>query len=185
MSDRQLSYIKDLIDKKDWTGREDAKWRLLKTLNNAADPEEPDLSHAQASQIIDWINSHLPWAEAKAPTALPNVPKGRYAIDRPEGCPSSIAPNQNVLFLIVDRPTEGKWAGYTFVNWAASDNRTPIRDKDARRLLLAAIEEADPITAMRRYGQTIGHCGACGKALTDEASILQGIGPDCRKQRGL
>ena len=35
--------------------------------------------------------------------------------------------------------------------------------------------------AASRYGQMLGHCCRCGKALTDERSRWYGIGPECEK----
>lgn len=99
---------------------------------------------------------------------FPDVPAGRYALDTPNG----------VRFYVVDRPTKGKWSGYTFVNVLASDQRWPVRDKRERMRILSEIE-ADPRAASIRYGHEIGRCGICNRTLTDEQSRAAGIGPVC------
>jgi hypothetical protein len=39
----------------------------------------------------------------------------------------------------------------------------------------------DPEASMARYGIEFGHCGRCGRSLTDEESRTRGIGPECWK----
>lgn len=102
-------------------------------------------------------------------TSLPDVPEGRYAVDGEDG---------SLKFYTVDRPTEGKWAGYTFVSVWASDEKFPIRGLEAKRTILTKIA-VDPPAAMKRFGTEIGKCGRCGRTLTDELSRQRGIGPDC------
>ena len=40
---------------------------------------------------------------------------------------------------------------------------------------------SDPRGSAARYGQELGHCCRCGKALTDERSRYYGIGPECER----
>lgn len=133
----------------------------------------------------DWIVYHLP-GECPAPAAaappaaaprapLPDVPAGRYAIYDASG---------SLMFYEVDRPTEGRWAGFTFVSRFASDNRLKIRDRDERATILEAIA-ADPVAALVRYGRHSEVCGACGRGLTVELSRKAGIGPTCAAARGI
>jgi hypothetical protein len=98
-----------------------------------------------------------------------NVPAGRYAVDGNEG---------QTVFVVVDRPTEGRWAGRIFVKVQASDelHRTSRGTADA---LLGKIAAAGPEAACIRYGREIGVCGRCGRTLTDETSRANGIGPVC------
>lgn len=129
-----------------------------------------------------WVTFHLDGScpdrvETSAqPTAtdLPEVPAGHYAVDGEDG---------TLKFYRVDRPTEGRWAGYTFVKVQASDDLYPVKG-GAATAILAKIAEA-PVEAMTRYGQEIGSCGRCNRTLTDETSRAFGIGPDCRKIMGL
>ncbi len=100
---------------------------------------------------------------------LPDVPAGRYAVE-----------HEGVLkFYRVDKPTEGRWAGFTFLKVQASDELHPIKNFDYKRTILTEIA-IDPKAASERYGQELGHCGICGRTLTDEESRAIGIGPVCR-----
>lgn len=98
------------------------------------------------------------------------VPAGRYAV--------VLNAETHYRFFKVDTPTEGRWAGYTFVDEQASDEHWPVRG--ARKgEVLDAIRAAGPLEAMKAYGREIGECGHCGRTLTDPASIAAGIGPVC------
>lgn len=103
---------------------------------------------------------------------LPEVPAGRYAVEV-----------DGVLkFYRVDRPTEGRWAGYTFVKVQASDDLHPVRGNAAKGILDRIAK--DPREASLRYGREIGSCGVCGRTLTDEDSRAAGIGPICASKTG-
>lgn len=101
------------------------------------------------------------------------VPAGRYAIEV----------DGTLKFYVVDRPTEGKWKGYTFVKVQASDDTFPVRNREARTAILAQISD-DVEGAMLRYGREIGRCGHCGRTLTNEESRARGIGPVCAGKMG-
>ncbi len=132
-----------------------------------------------------WIVYHRP-GECPAPAApappapaprpaTPDVDAGRYAI---------YDTTSTLMFYEVDRPTEGRWAGFTFVSRLSGDNHIPIRDRDERHTILTAIA-ADPVGALVRYGRHSEVCGACGRGLTVELSRLAGIGPSCAAARGI
>jgi len=135
---------------------------------------------SKASEVIDRLlaKPHAP----KAPTGngsamMPEVPAGRYATDSRTG-------NNDSDFWRVDRPTDGRWAGYTFVSRVIGGHEdTRVRGAEAREAL-DAIVAAGPQEAMLRYGREIGECGRCGRHLTDETSRAYGLGPDCRKAMG-
>lgn len=103
-----------------------------------------------------------------------NVPAGRYAVDGNEG---------HTVFVKVDVPTEGRWAGRIFVKVQAGDDlhRT---SRDVADALLGKIAKAGVQEAMLRYGREIGSCGHCGRTLTNEESRASGIGPICRGKMG-
>jgi hypothetical protein len=109
-----------------------------------------------------------PWT-----SAIDALTPGRYAIQW-DGV---------VKFYKVDKPTEGRWAGYTFVSVQASDDLYPVRNKTQRQEILSLIAR-DPKAAMLLYGQEIGSCGHCGRTLTDETSRAFGVGPVCREKLG-
>ena len=133
-----------------------------------------------------WAVAHIgacPETPAPAPErparparpSLPDVAAGRYAIADPTG-------RQDLRFYRVDRPTEGRWAGFTFVKAVIGGQPDyPVRDRAAVADILAAIA-ADP-EAGPRFGRELGKCYACGRHLTDEVSRAAGIGPDCAGRR--
>lgn len=43
---------------------------------------------------------------------------------------------------------------------------------------------ADPFEASKAYGRLTNTCGVCGKALEDETSVANGIGPICAGKFG-
>lgn len=116
----------------------------------------------------------------------------RTAIERLQAMPSKPAPKGLVVeagryaveidgelrFYQVDKPTEGRWVGYTFLKVQASDTLYPIRARATREAILCEIAK-DPKAAMLLYGQKIGRCGHCGRTLTNEDSRARGIGPVC------
>jgi hypothetical protein len=103
-----------------------------------------------------------------------SVPEGHYALLLADGW----------KFYRVSRPTIGKWAGRVFVDLQASDEYFPVRDKDFRNRILAAISDAGVQEAMLAYGQQIGRCGVCNRTLTHPESIRGGIGPVCAGRMG-
>lgn len=103
-----------------------------------------------------------------APT---DVPSGRYAV-KVDG---------DLNFYKVNKPTEGRWAGYVFVDQVVGDNYYGIKVRANREKILAAIA-VNPGERSRRYGREIGECGVCGRQLTDAASRAAGIGPVCAKK---
>lgn len=104
---------------------------------------------------------------------LPVVPAGRYAVED----------NGTLKFYKVDVPgKESKWHGRTFVKVQAGDNEYPVRGGAAQRVLM--LISKDPKAAMLRYGTELGHCGHCGRTLTNEESRAAGIGPICAGKMG-
>ncbi|QFP94663.1 hypothetical protein I5G59_gp43 [Mycobacterium phage LilMcDreamy] len=155
-----------------------------------ADERDPmdskPLTKAGASALIDVLSKlgKKASAPAAAPVADTNgwvsadvVPAGRYAVETEDGATNGLA------FYKVDRPTEGRWAGYTFVKLMVSDDeqRLPIKTQQA---VLRKIAAAGAAAASARYGQEIGTCGVCSRTLTNDDSRAYGIGPDCRKKLG-
>lgn len=113
---------------------------------------------------------------------LKAMPDGRYPLETPAGhyATESRTGNNDLDFWVVDRPTEGRWAGYTFVSRVIGGHEDQrVRGSEARQALEAIIA-AGPEQAARRYGQEIGRCGRCNRHLTDETSRTFGLGPECR-----
>lgn len=136
------------------------------------------IDHLSVSDASAWIKRlkelprHPPQPVATRSTmSFPDVPAGRYAVE-----------DEGVLkFYRVDRPTEGRWAGWTFLSVQASDELHPIKASMRKKAILAEIKK-DVLGASARYGREIGACGVCGTTLTNEESRRIGIGPICRRK---
>ncbi|AYB70586.1 hypothetical protein SEA_SERENDIPITOUS_45 [Mycobacterium phage Serendipitous] len=141
------------------------------------------LTKAGASTMIDWLKTlpretNVRVDERRYETAAStDVPAGRYAVETEDGATNGLA------FYKVDRPTEGRWAGYVFVKLMVSDDEQRLSQK-ASQAVLQKIAAAGPAEASARYGHEIGECGVCGRTLTNDESRAYGIGPDCRKKLG-
>jgi hypothetical protein len=111
---------------------------------------------------------------AAPPATQADVAAGHYAIE-------STGAN-DLAFYRVDRPTDGQYAGRTFVKLIVGGH--PDRNVPRSHVagILARIAE-DPDAAARRYGTELGQCSSCNRHLTDEESRRLGIGPECRKAR--
>lgn len=105
------------------------------------------------------------------------VPAGRYAVDTEDGAINEVA------FYKVDRPTEGRWAGYVFVRHIVGDYEERVSFANTKAIL-AKIAEVGAAEASARYGHEIGECGVCGRQLTNDESRERGIGPICADKMG-
>ena len=128
-------------------------------------------SRKTVSDRIEWLLDQPKLVAEKSPV---DVAAGRYAVTGLEG---------QTVFVKVDRPSTGRWAGRTFVKVQAGSDFLPTF-KETQRVLLERIVEDGPKEAMLRYGQEIGSCGHCGRTLTNEESRRVGIGPVCREKMG-
>lgn len=97
-----------------------------------------------------------------------------------------------IRFFKIDVVREGKWGGWVFIKEQASDDLFPVGKvtpadthyKGRYTDLLNAVV-SDEMASQQLYGQELGHCGVCGRTLTDELSRELGIGPVCREKVGL
>lgn len=119
-------------------------------------------------------------AQGKSEQDFPSVealPEGRYGIPTEDGALNKTA------FYKVDRPTEGKWAGYVFVKLCVSESlerlAVPVQKSVANKIVAYGVAKASAL-----YGQEYKHCGVCGIGLTNDTSREIGIGPECRKKMG-
>lgn len=188
-TEKQLNFARNLYRQLDQLGVADSH---LEVLAEAVTTAKND--RAFMSQIIDGLigtrdairrgeltelvdPDKAPKPQEPAPTATPDVPEGRYAYDN----------GTQTIFVQVDRPTEGRWAGYVFVKrlvGAPGDfAKYPVRNRDERADILRIISE-DPQAAAIAFGQLVGVCGVCGSPLTNEESREYGIGPVCRAKTG-
>jgi len=102
------------------------------------------------------------------------IPEGYYAVPREDG---------KLAFYEVDKPTEGKWAGYTFIKVQASEDFHRLPGIAAEIGVMRKIAR-DPQEAMLTYGKKIGRCGHCHKTLTKDSSRARGMGDTCAKNMG-
>ena len=176
-TDKQVKYLQDLLAKigKDHPGVQTTRQNL-----NAGHKARGYISFDEAKAALNIL---IPLAQSvqeaptaprsgsttpQAPKTAPKVPNGSYAI----------VVDGTVKFYTVNSSTEGKWAGYTFVEAHRSDDRIPVRNREHRTAILTAIA-ADPKAAAVRFGRETNHCALCNRELTDEGSRAAGIGPTC------
>jgi len=115
--------------------------------------------------------------EAAKRTPYPSVKAGHYAVPSKTG-------NNDLDFYRVDRPTEGRWKGYTFVKVVIGGHPDyAVRGPKAKEVLDRILAEGEE-KAAKRYGQEIGRCHHCNRHLTDYLSRQRGSGPDCFAQYG-
>jgi Family of unknown function (DUF6011) len=164
-TERQQAYMLDLLEQKE------LKLTAGITLEQLKE-DVPKLSKSQASKWIDRLVKLPRKQKESKPAIQSDVPAGRYAVTGDDGTTD---------FYRVDRPTEGRWAGYTFVKLQLSDefHRVPFKNTQA---ILDKIAEAGPEAASKRYGLELGACGVCGRTLTNPESIERGIGPVCARR---
>lgn len=178
-SDKSAAYLRSILTERVLPAKDgvDGSTRATRAL---AMLDAGQLSQKQVSRSIEAFKDcpRKPREQAagspeQARAALPEVPAGRYAVEE-----------DGVLkFFRVDRPEQGRWAGYTFLKIQASDDLYPVKDYARKTAILAAIAE-DPRAASIRYGHELGACGICGRTLTDEDSRAAGIGPVCARGAG-
>jgi hypothetical protein len=127
-------------------------------------------------------SSPVPGARTTA-TARPkaseweDIPAGWYA--------TAGHANAEFDFWQVDTPEEGRWAGYIFVKRIIGGQPPRRIRREEQAGALEAIRAAGAMEAMKLFGQKLGKCGKCHRALTRKASRELGIGPDCAGQVGM
>lgn len=189
-TDAQIGRIENTLTANQlYSGDFDRLWKILEA--HRIDQRNPGdgtpMRKQTASRTIDWLTAqgYTPWS-GKGDTGLPDpkAPRGPVPCPVPEGhyATPSRTGNNDFDFWTVDKPAEGKWAGWTFVSRVIGGREdTRIRGAEAKQAL-AAIQEYGIEQAGRVYGQQIGRCCKCNRHLTDEDSRQAGIGPDCAKR---
>lgn len=102
------------------------------------------------------------------------VPAGRYAVD---------GEDSTTDFYFVDFADSGDWKGCVFVTLHTGGGDQRMSPK-ASATILGKIVDAGARESSARYGRELGHCGVCGRELTNEASRELGIGPKCAGKMG-
>lgn len=176
ISDKQRQFLEDLLQRKAVAPG---------IAKNIAGLLRAGMPSRQASHFIGLLLRCVDRAPAPKPTPAeerqpqgdlwPTVLEGRYAVVDPE--------DQVLKFYQVDKPREGRWAGFTFLAVFASNERYPVKQHETKKRILDVIAQ-NPQAASARFGHEMGACGLCGRALTDEASRRRGIGPICAGKAG-
>ena len=186
-TERTVKYIQDLLDERDLeasakfredTASMDAEEVSLYIVRLRQKPRT--MTQETASAWIDRLKELPRKTEAVAGRSdsqggkdfkalAAQVPAGRYAITGQDGTTD---------FYRIDKPTEGKWSGYTFGKLQLSDDYQRIPFKNLYSVLERIVADG-PEEASKRYGRELGHCGVCGRTLTNPESIERGIGPVC------
>jgi|SRR5699024_7531825 len=153
---------------------------LRQRINGAPEPHGNDqaltealhgMTRQQASAYIDNLRAQERdrLRDESSRFDADTVPAGRYALTN----------DGETAFYQVDRPTQGRWDGWTFLNLihAGGSRIRPI--KGAQRGRVLALVAQDPTAASRAYGQHTGTCGVCSRTLSNPESVAAGIGPVC------
>lgn len=163
-TDRQKEFARTLLSER--KGVEAAE--LVRTRLNEA-RVAGQLTASFVSACIDAL-LEIPAAKAEAPA-------GRYALPAEDG---------HYVFYKVDRPTEGKWAGYVFVKQLLGS----VGSWDEQRLSLQVSDSvltriaADPEEAARMFGIKAKACGMCASPLSNTQSRAAGYGETCAAKHG-
>jgi hypothetical protein len=199
-SAKQLKWLRDLLEAKDYSGFPEDWQKVCDSMRKMfadladegyepgsmnvrliADEREP-ITHDDFQRLLTKLQAapnakagktagQIHWPSAK------ELPAGRYGIPTAEGALNETA------FYTVDRPDEGKWAGYVFVHLLLSDNehKLPVPQQKA---IARKIAEYGAEKASAAYGLKFKHCGICGRGLTNDDSRERGIGPKCAAKYG-
>ena len=105
------------------------------------------------------------------------IPDGKYALQADDG---------HFVFYQIDNPTEGKWAGYTFVSQLIGsvgdwqEQRLSRQVSDGVKARIAAnVEEA-----ARMFGIKAKACSYCSSPLSNIQSRAAGYGETCANNHG-
>lgn len=168
-SDAQIGYVLALQDERQlpdgYAPREEADLRLMEKDAVSAD--------------ISFLKTLPRKVGRKGSVTIGQwtMPEGRYALQDNEG---------EWSFFQVDKPTEGRWAGYTFIKQligAPGKYRKEPVAISVRSAIMNRIER-DHKQAMLDYGKQSRVCGRCASPLTDTTSRALGMGPICRSKTG-
>lgn len=187
LTSKQVGMVSILLKKLGlvWTGPTPIesldKWVEGRTLIDQLKQAELDKAHGKPWDAPEGTkvsarptgNDSAERSPSRPHPRLPDVPAGFYATPSATG-------NNDYDFWSVDRPTEGRWAGRTFVDRVIGGrSNTPVRGATARQALEAINSEGIEVARIR-FAQELGRCWKCGRHLTDDESRRLGIGPVCR-----
>jgi hypothetical protein len=171
ISERQRSFIMDLIEKKQIPPKDEGNVDLVvKCCRISEDPEEYGMSKDYASKIISWLLTlpDKPEEQNKQSmnTPLMKLAPGRYAIENNQG---------ELRFYNLWESRDGK-AHRLYVMFGPYEAKLPwpVQQAIAQKILLRG-----PRECALRFGAEIGACSNCGRRLTNKISRELSIGPIC------
>lgn len=170
---KQIALITSLLAERDLAAETRPKFVARLDQLTKLPSEIDNLDIAQASKLIEYLFGMPTKPVAPETDEFASVPAGSYAV----------TVNGELWFVQVDRPTEGKWAGRVFVKRQNGSDMTRLYP-NVQRKVLNNIAVQGPATCSAEYGHKLGHCGVCGRELTNEESRAYGIGPVCREKNG-
>lgn len=180
-TDRQVSFMLDLILGRDFSGETRPAWQArIRHLQANWDTALRDLTKGQASAFIEYAMTMPALARPQEAADHADIPAGHYALPARQ---LSWNLSNEIAFFNVDRPEHGKWAGHTFITMQAGgeyvrlNRRQQAEVKDALRVY--GFQDASAL-----YGRELGRCGVCARELTNDASREAGIGPKCQAKMG-
>lgn len=182
-SPKQISFIKDLIDRKNLNDTAKALTVLAKIAANKLDKTE-------ASQLIDELikapvrvtSTPAATSAGKLQAILAEVPKAKYAIPMDEidlGIDEKV--NGDILFIEV-REYMNVLYMRRLHGAPGNFNRSKLNFKDTE--LLIELVKKNPLKYTQLFGEVHKCCGKCGAELTDQLSRELKLGPRCRKEFG-
>lgn len=188
--------------------------RELRPINPAAadagqrwfDAEKAKLTKMQASAWIDRIRAMIKAGPAAVVSAAPTTPApepkadtwaewralaaelveaggptgARFAVETEAGSDNDLA-----FWWIVKH--EGPMGTRYFLRQVIG-GQGPVRVRMSPEAMISIarkIKAAGPLEALLRFGRELGSCGHCGRDLTNQVSRDFGMGPHCRKGRGI
>jgi hypothetical protein len=90
-----------------------------------------------------------------------------------------------IYFFRVDKPTEGRWAGYLFVKHVIGGHPRINVKRSQKNTILQAILKFGVDKAGQLYGDEIGQCRDCNRELTKYASRKLARGRTCAGKAGI
>jgi hypothetical protein len=172
-TDKQIDYIKSLATTRAWdqpSTHPDNTTVIRHILDGGS------VSRYYAAAAINYLKHWCPII-ARPDDPAGRVPSGKYAVADEDGV---------VRFYDVDKPTDGRWKGWTFLSSLTGapgswrETRVPRATRDK---VLAAIAD-DVEGSARLFGQKHQACGQCGSPLSNVRSRAAGYGETCAEKRG-
>jgi len=177
-SQKQLDYIRDLIQKQDLTSFTQEQRDALEQPEEFWVEETTRLSFEKARRILDLLiplprkpRETIVSEGVETSTALSGLPPGRYALPK-----AGTELEDNELRFYQCWESRDKQAKRLYVMFGPSQGKLPpdAQNKIAKMILKEGIREC-----AIRFGMEIRHCSNCGYRLTNRISRELGIGPVC------